>query len=148
MKRFLFCPVLLITCACAGSVFDSTPSVDPARASIEAQLAAQFRNQQDSGNSRCAVPNGVLVANIHKTDGQALEVSGAKAYRIFYEGEFEFTTDGQVADFGLLVLFHCDSDDLAREVRKGQRAKFTGSMQFEKTENGWQPDRDATWRVE
>jgi hypothetical protein len=134
MKRLLFCSVLLISCACS----DSTPTVDQAKASIEAQLA-RFGKMQGLIPG-FTVPNGITVARIHKTDGQVSEVFGVKQYNIFYEGELEFAKDGRVYPGNQFILYYIPPNtpinraiyDQMRVVRKGQREKFTGSMQFYK----------------
>jgi hypothetical protein len=157
MKRFLFCSVLLITCAC--SVLDSTPTIEQARARIEAQLARETPHDTITHPYlSCMVPNGVILANIHKTDGQSSERDGVKRYDLFYEGEFEFTKDGRAdnAETGV-VLLNCPPGfftrvnatfyNQLREVRKGQREKFKGDMDFETTENGWQPYGIADFQI-
>jgi hypothetical protein len=140
MKRFLFCPVLLIICGC--SVLDSTPTIDRAKAEIEAVLAQESK----PNNSICVVRNGVRVADIHKVDGQSRESHGAKAYCLSYEGEFEFTQDGRVPPNASIDVLYCsapppgsgyDQNAFMRKVRKGQREKFAGELMFQKTENGW-----------
>lgn len=148
MRRLLCCSVLLITCACS-----STPTVDQARTSIEAQITAA-----NGGYPQFKIPDGVRLVDIHKTDGQSSEVFGVKEYAISYEGEIEFTQDGRCDSVSGLALLYFPPDTVAQwksspfmagmlglfpEVKKGQRRKFKGLMKFEKTENGWQPEGPA-----
>jgi hypothetical protein len=136
--------ILLTICiAVALAGCSDTPSASNARAKLENQI------QQQS--------NGLIkLVSFEKTDGAMHEMMGMKAYEMSYTAEVEFLDDclwsagnnftgwegnfraqrGQAPSGGALNAFFNASQGL-QPAKKGDRFKFTGRMNFEKTERGW-----------
>ena len=66
----------------------------------------------------------VNLVSVRKIDGQKADVFGVPLYTMKYEAEVEFTRDG--------------GSWMGAHGKKGERAKVNGSLDFHKTEKGWQ----------
>jgi hypothetical protein len=78
----------------------------------------------------------IKLLSFRKTNGQDQEHSGVKMYKMEYECEIEFTRDC----IGMANSFNTDElhkPYLDPTFKSGHRAKVTGFIEFEKTENGW-----------
>lgn len=107
---------------------------------------------QDEINTRAK--SRIRLTSFYKSDGQEREGFGVKFYRLDYQAEVEFTEDcGWVTTvyrteptFETVDPIPKNLSELDKvwyasgrriEVKKGQREKLSGSVEFEKTENGW-----------
>jgi hypothetical protein len=125
-----------------------TPSSAAARSKLENQI------QQQSGGL-------IKLISFQKTDGVMHEIMGMKAYEMSYAGEVEFLDDclwsggnnlsgwdgsfsaqrGPAAPSGGLRDFFNLSQG-RKAAKKGEHFRFTGHMDFQKTERGWR-DNDG-----
>jgi hypothetical protein len=102
--------------------------------------------------------NGLIkLVSFEKTDGVMHEMMGMKAYEMSYSAEVEFLDDciwsagnnlmgwdgsfraqrSQALPSGALNDFFDASQGL-KPAKKGEHFRFTGHLEFEKTERGWQ----------
>lgn len=135
--------LFVIAAAIALVGCSDTPSESDARQKLESKI------QQQS--------NGLIkLVSFQKTDGQMQEMMGMKAYEMSYAGEVEFLEDclwsggnnlsgwdgsfyaqrGQAAPQGGLQDFFNLSQG-RKPAKKGDHFRFTGHIDFEKTERGW-----------
>jgi hypothetical protein len=133
--------IVALTFALVGC--SDTPSASDARAKLESQI------QQQS--------NGIIkLVSFQKTDGAMQEMMGMKIYQMSYSAEVEFLDnciwsagndlmgwDGsfraqrnQALPSGALNDFFNASQGV-KPAKKGDHFRFTGHMEFEKTERGW-----------
>jgi hypothetical protein len=101
----------------------------PSEAEGKAAILDQIKNLPETENG-----GAIKLVGFRKTDGQAIEVFGAKGYRMEYECEIEFTRDCNYTGNGFTSL---RLYDMSLNVKSGERRKVTGYVEFEKTENGW-----------
>lgn len=136
---------LLLLCVLSGALCGCShkPSAADGRRKLENQI-----HQQSNGL--------VKLVSFEKTDGSMQEMMGMKTYAMSYAAEIEFVEDclwsggnnltgwdgsfraqrGQAPqDGGLMDVFYKTQG--VKPAKKGERFKFTGSMDFEKTERGW-----------
>jgi len=94
--------------------------------------------------------NGLIkLVSFKKTNGQAMEPMGIKAYTMNYTAEIEFLDDctwgsgGALGWPGTFAAVRGRPNPMfinfsASEVKKGQRVTVSGEFVFQKTEQGWQ----------
>jgi hypothetical protein len=98
----------------------------------------------------------ITLISFRKTDGQTFELAGVKGYKMDFEGEIQFVTDGTWLSGGLGMptayefkpgklsdnVFQNINDSIqgGQRVSSGSCVKITGSLIAEKTENGWRFD--------
>lgn len=136
--------LLAITLALTLVGCSRTPSTSDARQKLENQI------QQQS--------NGLIkLVSFEKTDGAMHEMMGMKAYEMSYAAEVEFLEDclwsGGNNLMGWNGSFYAqrgkpkppqevfgrffDLNQGLKPANKGERFRFTGHMNFQKTERGW-----------
>ena len=105
----------------------------------------------------------ISLTQFKKTDGQSADPLGYEIYSLEYEAEIKFVEDclWSQGHFGLRFATsppRTNPDDLndmgnylgyisggpSNLMKKGERRKFTGAIEYEKTEKGW---RNASWDV-
>lgn len=129
VKAILAILLVLTLSACSDS-----PAVSEARMKVE---------QQISDNS-----NGVVrLVSFEKTDGQQFD-SGSKRYKMSYVAEVEFLADCRwYGSDRMMKPFEAYAfPDATRFAslgpvvggRKGERRKVVSTIEFQKTERGWQ----------
>ena len=107
-----------------------------------------LREQIDSASGR-----QISLISFTKTDGQKFKLAGVKGYKMDFEGEIEFATDGIWLSGGLGMptsyefkpgkpsgnVFQNLNDSIqgGQSVSSGSCVKISGSLTAEKTENGW-----------
>jgi hypothetical protein len=99
----------------------------------------------------------IKLVSFKKTDGQAIEAFGVKGYKMDYEAEIEFQTDGTWQHGGIYTktgglafgfatgqppkegswAAFANTSEGVNNVHRGDRAKIAGVMQGEKKESGW-----------
>ena len=107
----------LLIIACAKS--EATPT--------EADAQKEFEQRLQEG------PHKLI--SFKKLDGASREELGIKKYCIEFAAETELTRDVKVGDPGLPAV---------RTARKGGRTRFTGTVNFIRTENDWKPFLSVT----
>ena len=100
-----------------GSIFLACSPANPSEADAMKALDAACRRQQ----------NLCKVKSLHKTDGQASEISKVNHYRLSYQAEVECL---RVNFPGAVAIALC------RKV--GDVRKVKGEFEFVQSENGWQ----------
>lgn len=116
----LLCLGALLT---AGTVFLACSGANPSEADAIKALDAACRQQQ----------NLCKVKSLHKTDGQASEVSKVSHYRLEYQAEVECLS---VNDSGSGVsIFPANTIAICGKV--GDVRKVAGVFEFVQSENGW-----------
>ena len=129
--------LLLMLCGCGASMPSEQAAEQLLRQTCE--KGEKFYNI-DKGMENM---NLISLVNFHKTNGKiGRNQGGVEIYTMEYEGEIEF-----VEDCFWDGSLRADRRDLRshpmgshfRPVKKGQRGKISGSVYFEKTENGWLP---------
>ena len=107
-----------------------------------------LRGQIESASGR-----QIALVSFRKTDGQQFELAGVKGYKLDFEGEIKFLTDGTWLSGGLGMptsyefkpgktsgdVFQNLRDNIqgGQSVSSGSSVKISGSLTAEKTENGW-----------
>ena len=135
----LICFLLVLFIGCS-----SVPSSDDAKQII------QERINKDSGGR-------IKLVSFQKMNGQEGNLLGFKVYNLEYQMEIEFVEDckwitGHSAALGGEVGFRTskpkgsqefwdkfmdDSTNPGKLVKKGHKERISGSIAFEKTDNGW-----------
>ena len=112
----------------------SSPAVSDARKVLENRINAQSK--------------GIIkLISFNKLYGDEIQTRGKTIYIMNYDGEIEFAADcywkGQAHGFevntwilDLPGLIH----DVGKKRLKGARERISGSIRFEKTEEGWQEE--------
>lgn len=126
----------------------SAPSASDAEKVVENQIHKQTQDLIKVG----LIQQGLIkLVGFEKTNAQKADVMGIKVYTIEYQAEIEFLDDcwwggplegmvfeaipGEPGPFNAFLYMG------KKRVRKGQREKVRGEIQFEKTEKGWRgPD--------
>ncbi len=106
-----------LLCACSAS----SPSESDARQALEAGSGGLYN-----------------ITSFHKTNGQALETSGIKGYRLEYEAEVQCLKVNWDSPYPPL------RDDYAggpQCTKVGEIHKMKGTLSFQQTENGWKAVR-------
>lgn len=90
----------------------------------------------------------IQLADFRKTDGQTSEAFGVKSYSLQFEGEITFSSDGYWLTHnpmaGQSLTFSFSKAPVAfggmngaTQVHTGSQVKIAGSMEGQKSENGW-----------
>jgi hypothetical protein len=129
---------LLVTlCGCGGA-----PTEDAAKQYAQQNIKGEAVFQNEVAEDK----NLITLVNLHKTNAETgHNQSGVENYIMKFEGEIEFTED--CFSYGGLLVSRRDAGKINSNggpvnggpVKKGQRAKILGSVEFKKTEKGWQP---------
>ncbi len=114
---FLFLVAGLFIAGCS-----SNPSESEGKAVAEKQLGEQSQGK-------------IKIVDFEKVDGQEGEFMGVKVYSMDVEYEVEFTAPCEWNSFTGFASLPGLSN---KQFKAGERAKFSASIQFGKTENGWQ----------
>jgi hypothetical protein len=139
-------PAVLALAACTGGTAD-TPSTADAQKAFEEIYTEEGRSPTPGGG--VSTP-GVRVQSFKKTNGQAQEIFGAKAYTMEYEAKVELLEDAFAIKVGETHLLYrpnplfmtsCEGTEDCRELSKGETVTLTGSVDLEKTEMGWRPSQ-------
>jgi len=117
----IFCVVAFFLISCGFS----TPSESDARAIFEKKYEKDIKD------------GTVKITKFKKVDGQSAEIAGVKLYGLKYEAEIEYPKglhpeckNPAPTDFSCGFYY--------KFKEKGEKEKFSGEINFEKTENGWQ----------
>ena len=101
-----------------------------------------LRQEVAKAGQRVSSEQLMTLVTFHKTNGQM-----GRNYIMEYEGEIEFTKDcfwqGGLSvrrEHTVYLDFQGRDTSGFSPVKKGQRGKISGKIQFEKTEKGWRPD--------
>lgn len=76
------------------------------------------------------------ITSFHKTNGQASESSGIKAYRLEYEAEAECLKVNWNSPYPPLTDAFAGGPQC---TKVGEKHKMKGTISFAQTENGWKP---------
>lgn len=137
LKRgFTICFLLVLTisglAACSGE-----PDVLDARKIIETKIAEQAKGR-------------VKLVGFEKSNGMKSRFGGMELYNLTYQATFEFPQEawkncdpsrGCFSDFYFRKQAPNDREAAVFSIRHfeaGSKLKVSGSMTFQKTENGWQ----------
>jgi hypothetical protein len=134
---------IVIWLAIALTSCSNAPSAADARTKLEAQIREQSNSL-------------ITLVSFQKTDGAMQEFMGMKGYQMSYAAEVEFNDDclwsGGNNLMGWDGSFRAERIDPAprggvreffyvsqglKPAKKGERFRFTGHLNFEKTERGW-----------
>lgn len=99
----------------------------PSNAEARAIFEKQWQNEIDEGV--------VKVSRFDKVDGVAGELMGVKLYSLKYDAEITWPKGN---DIGCGQGPNANPYYLCRSREIGQKEKFSGTIQFQKTEKGWQ----------
>lgn len=134
------CPPCLFACVIAVMLPLAACSLPPSASNAHNALARQIQ-EESQGRIR--------LVNFSKTNGLEAETNGVKIYKFEYQAEIEFADEcwwaGQPGHFAAdpvkASVWDALGHVLQRRMRKGQREKLSGTLEFEKTERGWRgPD--------
>jgi hypothetical protein len=129
-------PAIALAVALGGC--SGTPSASDARQKLENQIQQESRGL-------------IKLVSFEKTDGAMHEMMGMKGYVMSYTAEIEFLDDCVWSGSDKLSLlsggFRAQRDPppageqidffIHSEAKKGEHLRFTGQMNFAKTERGW-----------
>jgi hypothetical protein len=120
---------LLLVIGCSPA---SGPSTSEAKRALENHIQAESEGL-------------IKLLDFRKIDGQAREIRGAQCYHLEFEVQIEFAQDCTYPGggpsftpfFAMKPRQPAFPQDARYLRRKGQRQQIKGSIELERTENGW-----------